>query len=63
MTLDKAIACYVSLAEKVFSSTQIGPDGKFSSTAFENAIKRIVDDECGNPAERMMDSRQNVCRT
>ena len=63
MSIDKAIACYVSLAEKVFSSTQVGSDGKFSSSAFEDAIKKFVGEECGNPTERMMDSQPNVCKT
>jgi len=63
MSIDKAIACYVSLAEKVFSSTQVGSDGKFSSSAFEDAIKKFVEEECGNPTERMMDSQPNVCKT
>ena len=63
MTVDKAIACYVNLAEKVFSSTQIGSDGKFSSTTFEHAIKQIVTEECGNTTERMMDGRPAACKT
>ena len=63
MTIDKAIACYVSLAEKVFSSTQIGSDGKFSSRMFEDVIKQIVNEECGNPTERMTDDGPAVCKT
>ena len=63
MTIDKAIACYISLTEKVFSSTQIGSDGKFSSKALEDALKKIMDEECGNPAERIMDNYPSACKT
>jgi len=57
MTIDSAIACYVNLTEKVFSSTSTARDGKFNALTFENVIKAIVEDE------RMLDKQAAACKT
>ena len=62
MSIDDAIATYVDLTENVFSATKIGGDGKFSSKAFEEVIKRIVMRATRNEHEMLMDDHPEACK-
>ena len=62
MTVDKAIETYVDFASKVFSTRQIGRDGKFSTKTFEDTIKGIITDVTGNSDERILDGRSSACK-
>ena len=62
MSIDKAIETYVDFTSKVFSARQIGRDGKFSTTAFEDTIRSIIKDATGNSDERILDGRSHACK-
>ena len=62
MSIEKAIEAYVDFISKVFSTRQIGRDGKFSTKTFEDAIKDIIMNVTNNPDERLLDERSNACK-
>ena len=55
MSVQKAVACYGTLATPVFSNVkQIGGDGRFKASNLEEVIKAIVKEQTGQENEHMM---------
>ena len=63
MSIVDAMACYNELTTTVFTATQIGRDGKFKAEVLEKAIKKIVEVQSETGDERMLDTRENACKT
>jgi len=65
MSVSEAIGHYGTLAQRVFSDTKHGGEGKFRASKLEEVIKEIVQAKTGDPDAVMMDPRPEggVCRT
>ena len=62
LSIDDAIITYNHFTKKIFSTTQIGGDGKYNAETFENTIKEIIRKVTTNPQEQMLDNRSNACK-
>ena len=66
MPLDDAIICYTGLYKEVFSVKLMGGNGTFKASKLEKVLKRIIEQQTGNPNKRMMDERisdEKGCKT
>ncbi|KIJ30084.1 hypothetical protein M422DRAFT_187616, partial [Sphaerobolus stellatus SS14] len=63
MSINDAIDCYDGLTKTVFKATQVGRDGKFKHKVLEKVIKDVVKKQLGTEEERLLDSRNNACKT
>ena|ERR1700761_7103193 len=63
MSVVDAIECYNELTKTVFTAIQIGKDGKFKAEVLEDVIKKIVEIQTGTDEERMLDVREDACKT
>ncbi|KIJ39529.1 hypothetical protein M422DRAFT_110290, partial [Sphaerobolus stellatus SS14] len=63
MSINDAIDCYDQLTKTVFDATQVGGDGKFNHKVLERIIKDVVEHQVGTAEERMLDTRDNTCKT
>ena len=63
MPVVDAIEYYNELTKTLFTATQVGQDGKFKAKVLEEAIKKVVEIRAGVDEERMLDTRDNACKT
>ena len=63
MSVVDAIDYYERLTKTVFKATQVGKDGKFKHKILERVIKDVVKMQVGIEEERMLDMRDNACKT
>ncbi|KIJ50015.1 hypothetical protein M422DRAFT_160096 [Sphaerobolus stellatus SS14] len=63
MSVIDAIDCYDRLTKTVFKATQVGRDGKFKHKVLEKAFKDVIKRQVGAEEERMLDARDNACKT
>ncbi|KIJ50252.1 hypothetical protein M422DRAFT_116234, partial [Sphaerobolus stellatus SS14] len=63
MSINDAIDCYDRITKTVFKATQVGRDGKFKHKVLEKVIKDVVKNQVGTDEERMLDTRDNACKS
>ena len=63
MAVIDAIEYYSDLTKTVFTATQVGQDGKFKAKVLEKAIKKVVGMRAGTDEERILDMRDDACKT
>ncbi|KIJ45325.1 hypothetical protein M422DRAFT_166757, partial [Sphaerobolus stellatus SS14] len=63
MSVVDAIDYYERLTKTVFKDTQVGKDGKLKHKILKRVIKDVVKMQVGTEEERMLDTRDNACKT